>query len=83
MNSADSFAGRSRRRVMFYSGAAYESDKEQALEAAAEAYVVKPELGGLLTAVQGYCKSSARALYRSQLFIASANRRGACSDMRR
>ena len=39
--------------VIFYSGAAYESDKEQALGAGAEAYVVKPELKGLLNAVQG------------------------------
>ena len=38
--------------VMFYSGAAYESEKEQALGAGAEAYIVKPELEGLLTAVQ-------------------------------
>ena len=39
--------------VIFYSGAAYESDKEQALGAGAEAYIVKPELKGLLNAVQG------------------------------
>ena len=39
--------------VMFYSGAAFESEKEQALIAGAEAYIVKPELEGLLTAVQG------------------------------
>jgi CheY-like chemotaxis protein len=39
--------------VMFYSGAAYESDKEQALGAGAEAYLVKPELESLLTAIQG------------------------------
>jgi len=43
--------------VIFYSGAAYESDREQALGAGAEAYIVKPELKGLLTTVQGVLKS--------------------------
>jgi len=38
--------------VVFYSGEAYESDREQGLRAGAEAYVVKPEVKGLLTAVQ-------------------------------
>ena len=39
--------------VVFYSGAALAEDRAQALGAGAEAYVVKPEIDGLLTAVKG------------------------------
>lgn len=37
--------------VLFFSGAAYETDKRKGLEAGANAYVTKPDIGGLLGSV--------------------------------
>lgn len=37
--------------VLFYSGAAYDDDKESAIEAGANAYVTKPAIEGLLESV--------------------------------
>lgn len=44
--------------VVFYSGAAYDGDKERALRAGAAAYVVKPDIEGLLTAVSRLLRDS-------------------------
>jgi CheY-like chemotaxis protein len=38
--------------VIFYSGAAYDSDRQQALRAGASAYIIKPGLEELLKAVR-------------------------------
>lgn len=37
--------------VLFYSGAAFQSDREMGLRAGATAYVTKPDIDGLLSAV--------------------------------
>jgi len=37
--------------ILFYSGAAYDSDKQKGLEAGADAYLVKPNIDGLMAAV--------------------------------
>ena len=37
--------------VVFYSGAAFESDRDEGLRAGAAAYVIKPDIEGLLDAV--------------------------------
>ena len=38
--------------VLFYSGAAYEDDKNKAIEAGANTYVAKPDIDGLLGSVE-------------------------------
>ena len=37
--------------ILFFSGAAFESDKKRGIEAGANAYVTKPDVSGLLTTV--------------------------------
>jgi len=37
--------------ILFYSGAAYDADKQRGLEAGANAYVIKPDVDGLLQSV--------------------------------
>ncbi len=37
--------------ILFFSGAAYEMDKKRGIEAGANAYVIKPDLDGLLGAI--------------------------------
>ena len=46
-----------RTHVIFYSGATSEADREQGLCAGASAYVFKPEVDGLLAAVNGLLRS--------------------------
>lgn len=38
--------------ILFFSGAAYEADKKRALEAGANAYVIKPDLHGLVGSIK-------------------------------
>ncbi len=40
--------------VLFFSGAAYESDKRRGMEAGASAYLCKPELEGLLGSISQF-----------------------------
>jgi len=37
--------------ILFYSGAAYEDDKKRGIEAGANAYVIKPDVDGLLGSI--------------------------------
>lgn len=37
--------------ILFFSGAAYEADKQRGIEAGANAYVIKPDLAGLLGSI--------------------------------
>jgi DNA-binding response OmpR family regulator len=37
--------------ILFFSGAAYASDKQRGIEAGADAYVIKPDLDGLLGSI--------------------------------
>jgi DNA-binding response OmpR family regulator len=37
--------------ILFFSGAAYETDKQRGIEAGANAYVIKPDLDGLLGSI--------------------------------
>jgi two-component system phosphate regulon response regulator OmpR len=43
--------------VVFYSGAAYEGDRAGGLRAGAATYVVKPDIEGLLSAVNGLLRN--------------------------
>ena len=38
--------------ILFFSGAAYEADKKRGIEAGANAYVIKPDLDGLLESIK-------------------------------
>ena len=49
-----------RTHVVFYSGATSEADREQGLCAGASAYVFKPEVDGLLAAVNGLLRDKRR-----------------------
>ena len=40
--------------VLFFSGAAYEADKKRGIEAGANAYVIKPDLDGLLESIKQF-----------------------------
>ena len=47
--------------VIFYTGAAYEHDGERGISAGADAYVLKPEIDGLLAAVRRILQGHRRA----------------------
>ena len=47
--------------VVFYSGAAFASDKDEGMCAGAAAYVSKPDVDGLLAAVTGLLRDKGRA----------------------
>ena len=40
--------------ILFFSGAAYDADKKRAIEAGANAYVIKPDLDGLLESIKQF-----------------------------
>lgn len=46
--------------VLFFSGAAYESDKRRGMEAGASAYLCKPDLDGLLGSIVHFVPQSDR-----------------------
>ena len=48
--------------IIFYSAAAYESDKEEGLSAGAQAYVIKPEIDELLTTISKVLQGEGCAL---------------------
>lgn len=49
--------------ILFFSGAAYETDKRKGIEAGANAYVIKPDLDGLLGTITQFvpCAKSVAA----------------------
>ena len=47
--------------ILFYSGAAYETDKKKGLEAGANAYVTKPDVDGLLGGISRFVLQSESA----------------------
>ena len=48
--------------ILFFSGAAYETDKQRAIEVGANTYVIKPDLGGLLESITQFIPRSKSAL---------------------
>ena len=44
--------------ILFFSGAAYETDKVRGIEAGANAYVIKPDIAGLVGTVTHYVSAS-------------------------
>jgi DNA-binding response OmpR family regulator len=47
--------------ILFFSGAAFEADKERGIEAGANAYVIKPDLDGLLGSIKQFVSRAERA----------------------
>ena len=47
--------------ILFFSGAAYEADKKRGIEAGANAYVIKPDIDGLLGSVMQFVSHAASA----------------------
>lgn len=47
--------------ILFYSGAAYESDRQKGIAAGANAYIVKPHVDGLIEAMSGLIAKSREA----------------------
>ncbi|HSB28430.1 MAG TPA: response regulator [Pyrinomonadaceae bacterium] len=48
--------------IVFFSGAAYETDKQRASEVGANAYIIKPDLGGLLESITQFVRRSKSAV---------------------
>jgi len=50
--------------ILFFSGAAYEADKRKAIGAGADAYVIKPDLAGLLGSISQFVTCAENAASR-------------------
>ena len=48
--------------ILFFSGAAYETDKQRAIEAGANTYVIKPDISGLLESVTHFIPQAQSAV---------------------
>jgi DNA-binding response OmpR family regulator len=48
--------------ILFFSGAAYETDKKRGIEAGANAYVIKPDLDGLLGSIKQFVSRAESAV---------------------
>lgn len=48
--------------ILFFSGAAYETDKQRGIEAGANTYVIKPNLSGLLESVTHFIPQAQSAV---------------------
>lgn len=60
--------------ILFFSGAAFETDKKKGLEAGANAYVVKPDLDGLVSSIKQFTSRSQRPTARIIPFRRKTNR---------
>jgi DNA-binding response OmpR family regulator len=50
--------------ILFFSGAAYETDKKKGIEAGANAYVIKPDIDGLVSSVKQFVMPAERPTAR-------------------
>ena len=46
--------------ILFFSGAAFEADKKKGIEAGANAYVIKPDLAGLVSSIKQFASEAKR-----------------------
>lgn len=53
--------------ILFFSGAAYAADKERGIEAGATAYLVKPDIAGLLRSVRQFVSLAVRPTARQAI----------------
>jgi DNA-binding response OmpR family regulator len=47
--------------ILFFSGAAYEADKKRGIEAGADAYVIKPDVDGLVGSIMQFVSAAENA----------------------
>ena len=50
--------------ILFFSGAAFEADKKKGIEAGANAYVIKPDLDGLVSSIRQFASETRRPTAR-------------------
>ena len=50
--------------ILFFSGAAFEADKKKGIEAGANAYVIKPDLDGLVSSIRQFASGAKRPTAR-------------------
>ena len=50
--------------ILFFSGAAFEADKKKGIEAGANAYVIKPDLDGLVSSIRQFTSEAQRPTAR-------------------
>jgi len=55
--------------ILFFSGAAYEADKKKGIDAGADAYVVKPDLDGLVGIINRFVAQSESPLAKVIPFV--------------
>lgn len=60
--------------ILFFSGAAFESDKKKGMEAGANGYVVKPDLDGLVSSIKQFASEAQRPTARIIPFKRKLNR---------
>ena len=57
-------ASEPRTPILFFSGAAFETDKKKGIEAGANAYVIKPDLDGLVSSIKQFASETQRPTAR-------------------
>lgn len=60
--------------ILFFSGAAYEADKKKGIEAGANAYVVKPDVDGLVSSLKQFGVQAERPMARIIPFVRKTRR---------
>ena len=50
--------------ILFFSGAAFEADKKKGIEAGANAYVIKPDLDGLVSSIRQFASEAQSPMAR-------------------
>ena len=60
--------------ILFFSGAAYETDKKKGLEAGANAYVIKPDLDGLVRSIKQFASPAERQTAKIIPFLRKTSR---------
>jgi DNA-binding response OmpR family regulator len=62
--------------ILFYSGAAYDTDKRMGIAAGANAYLVKPDIQGLLVTLSGWAEQARKPTRRKSVVLAGTDYRG-------
>lgn len=60
--------------ILFFSGAAFEADKKKGIEAGANAYVIKPDLEGLVRSIKQYVALTQRPTAKIIPFVRKTSR---------
>ena len=60
--------------ILFFSGAAFEADKKKGIEAGANAYVVKPDLDGLVSSIKQFASPAESPTAKIIPFIPKTSR---------